>query len=334
MDQIKVGFVGAGTMANKVHYPSLASFSDVKIVAICDLDETKLNETANKYEVENCYKDYKTMLEKTKLDAIYIIMAPVPSGTYANAEPMSKIVIECLRRGLSVFIEKPPGTTVEETRKMAEEAKKHECKTMVGFNRRFIPVFRKAKEIVESRGEITHCTAVFHKNAIGQQQPWGKVSYLIADVIHAIDALRFMGGEVEKVFSYTTSFYEKYLNSFNALLVFKNGCVGHLCSNYSSGSRVHYFEMHSKGIYAIVDAPLEPPESQLAYILRDNQSYNEAETIKNIDLVKGNKEFHVLYGYLQENRHFIDCVKEDKEPETSLLDAIKTMELVEKIASS
>lgn len=333
MDQIRIGFIGAGRLANRVHYPSLASFNDVEICAICDLDENRLNETADKYGVSQRFKDYKAMIEKVPLDAVYIIMAPTPFGNYLNAEPLYKIVIECLKHGLHVFIEKPPGASLEETRKMAEAAKKYDCKTMVGFNRRFIPVLREAKRLVEEQGPITHCLATFHKNMIGKPEPWGRVSHLVADVIHAVDTLRFMGGEPESIASCVTSFYADYPNSFNALIRFKNGCVGHLCSNYSSGGRVHYFEMHSKGIYAFVNLPFEP-EKQEAIILRDNKPYGEAEILKNLDLVGGCRDFHVIYGFLQENRHFIDCIKKDEVPETSFEEALKTMKLIERIKSS
>ncbi|MBS7613459.1 Gfo/Idh/MocA family oxidoreductase [Candidatus Bathyarchaeota archaeon] len=333
MDPIRVGFIGAGSMANSVHYPSLASFKDVEIAAICDLDETRLNKTADQYGVEQRFKNYRLMLEKVPLDAVYAIMAPIPTDHYVNAEPLTSVVINCLKRGLHVFIEKPPGVSFEETRKMADTAEKYGCKTMVGFNRRFIPVFREAKRMVEENGPITHCIAVFHKNMIGQPEPWGRVSYLVADVIHAIDALRFMSGEAEEVTAYIYSFYVDYMNSFNALIRFKNGCVGHLCSNYSSGGRVHYFEMHSKALYAFVNLPFEP-EKQEALILRSGRSYGEAEVLRNLELVEGCRDFHVVYGYLQENRHFIDCIRKDEIPETNFKDAIKTMKLVERINSS
>lgn len=332
MDRIRVGFIGAGRLANSVHYPSLASFDDVEISAICDLNEERLNETANKYGVSERFKDYKDMIKKVPLDVVYAIMAPIPFGDYANAEPLYKIVIECLKRGLHVFIEKPPGISLAETKKMAEASKKYDCKTMVGFNRRFIPVFRRAKHIVEEQGPITHCLAAFHKNMIGKPEPWESVSYLVADVIHAVDALRFMGGEPESIAAHVTSFYANYPNSFNALVKFKNGCVGHLCSNYSSGGRVHYFEMHSRSIYAFVNIPFEP-EKQEAIILRDDKPYGKAETLKNLTLVGGCRDFHVTYGFLQENRHFIDCIKKDEEPETNFKDALKTMKLVEHIKS-
>jgi len=332
VDTIKIGLIGAGAHANAVHYPSLARIREAEIVAICDIDEKRLNNTADKYGIELRFKDYKEMLEKVRLDAVYIIMAPVP--IYNVKESLVDIAINCLKRGLHVFIEKPPGITSKETRKMAEVAERYGCKTMVGFNRRFIPVFRKAKQIVEERGRITHCLAAFHKDMIGKPQPWGKVSYLVADVIHAVDALRFMAGdEADKVSSIIMSFYANYPNSFNALIKFKNGCIGHLCANYSSGGRVHYFEMHSKGIYAFVNLPFET-EMQEARILKDGKPYAEIEIIKNVNLVGGNKEFYMVYGFYQENKHFIDCIIKDEEPETNFKDAIKTMELVERIGMS
>ena len=38
LEKVRVGMIGAGSMVNRVHYPSLASFDDVEIAAICDLD--------------------------------------------------------------------------------------------------------------------------------------------------------------------------------------------------------------------------------------------------------------------------------------------------------
>ncbi|MEM4462387.1 MAG: Gfo/Idh/MocA family oxidoreductase [Candidatus Bathyarchaeia archaeon] len=333
-DRVRVGFIGAGRHATRVHYPSLASFPDVELKAICDLNEERLRSIGDLYGIEYRFKRYRDMLDTVSLDAVYVVMSPIPVGFYADAEPMTSIVIECLKHGLNVFIEKPPGVSSSETRMMAKAARKYGCKSMVGFNRRFIPVFRKAKSIVEEYGRITHCLAVFHKNSLNEPQPWGSVSYLIADVIHAVDALRFMGGEPVKVSSYVSRFYVDYPNSFNALIVFDSGCIGHLYSNYSSGGRIHYFEMHSKGIWAMVDLPLDPPEKQVAYILREDKPYGEIEILRNLDLVGGIRDFHITYGFLQENRYFIDCIKNDVEPETSFDDAVKTMEFVELIASS
>ena len=46
MGKVRICMIGAGMMANKVHYPSLASFENVDMVGICDLDEQKMKKTA------------------------------------------------------------------------------------------------------------------------------------------------------------------------------------------------------------------------------------------------------------------------------------------------
>jgi virulence factor len=46
--RVRVAVIGAGSMANNVHYPSLASMPDVQIAAISDIDSERLNATAAK----------------------------------------------------------------------------------------------------------------------------------------------------------------------------------------------------------------------------------------------------------------------------------------------
>jgi len=74
--KIRVAMIGAGGMANTVHYPSLASFDDVEIAAICDLDEARLNATSDKYGVDKRYTNYPAMCEEVAPDAVYAIGQP------------------------------------------------------------------------------------------------------------------------------------------------------------------------------------------------------------------------------------------------------------------
>ena len=74
--KVRVAFIGAGGMANAVHYPSLAEMHDVEIVALADLFEEKREETAKKWNVKRTFPDYRSMLESVKCDAVYCIMPP------------------------------------------------------------------------------------------------------------------------------------------------------------------------------------------------------------------------------------------------------------------
>jgi virulence factor len=314
MGKVNVAVIGAGSLANAVHYPSLAEFDDVEIAAICDLNEERLKKTAEKFQVERTYKDYKKMVSEVDIDAVYIIMPP---------HHLFDLVIHCLKSKLNVFIEKPPGVVAEQTRNMALTAEKNDCLTMVGFNRRFIPVMVEAKRLVEERGPILQCAATFYKNSIGAGPYYdGAIDILSCDAVHAVDTLRWMGGEVTAVASDIRKLHADYDNSFNALMKFENGGTGFLLTNWVVGKRVHTFEMHAKGISAFVDANDE------AVIYSDNK---EDGKILKTQEVAGSSENYKFYGFYGENRHFIDCVKQKQMPDTNFADAFKTMELVGRI---
>jgi virulence factor len=317
MDKVKVGMIGAGGLANAMHYPSLAEFDDVEIAAISDLDDGRLKNTAEKYKVEKVYNDYKKMVQEVDLDVVYIIMPP---------HHLFDLVIHCLNNKLNVFIEKPPGVTSEQTRNMALTAEKNGCLTMVGFNRRFIPLMVETKRIVREQGEMLQCVATFYKNSIGAGPYYaGAIDILTCDAIHAVDSLRWMGGEVACVASDIRSIYAEYDNSFNALLKYENGATGVLLTNWVVGKRVHTFEMHAKGISAFVNG------DESAFIYSDNK---EEPLILKAREIAGSSENHKYYGFYGESRHFIDCIKKDKMPETNFADAFKTMELVNRIYRS
>jgi predicted dehydrogenase len=57
VDKVKVGLIGAGSMANTYHYPSLRSFEDVDMAAICDLVKDKAEATAAKFGIPRVYTD-------------------------------------------------------------------------------------------------------------------------------------------------------------------------------------------------------------------------------------------------------------------------------------
>ena len=312
MEKIRVGLIGAGGMANSVHYPSLAEFEDVEMVGLCDLVEKKLKATAEKFHIEHIFTDYKKMFDETKPDAVYILMPP---------HHVYDLVIECLNRKLHVFIEKPPGITTEQTRNMARLAEKNKCLTMVGFQRRFCPLLVTARKKVEERGPIIQCMAQFVKNTIGAGPYYnGAIDILTCDAIHAVDILRWLGGEVKKVSSDVGNFYAEYNNAFNALLKFESGAVGFLFTNWAAGKRIFSVEMHAKGISAFA----EPDDKTIIY--KDNKEEGE---IFSTQEAANSKEMHKYAGFFSENRHFIDCLKNGKQPLTNFADSVKTMELVD-----
>jgi len=332
MAKVRVAMVGAGRQANEAHYPSLAAMDDVEIAAICDLDEERLNKTANKYGASGRYTDYKRMLAEVDPDAVYVIM---------EVHLLFDIVHYALTNGLNVFIEKPPFLTRVQAESMAQLAEKHGCLTMVGFERRFIPLIVEARRLVEEQGPILQARAAVFKNHVGMALPYhrGSIDMLTTDGVHCVDWLRWAcGGEVSKVVSDVRRLYSDYDNSFTALIKFDNGTVGELAANWAVGQRQWLFEMHGKGISAYVNAT-DPDGKAMIYTSeeagRDWEWRRKGEAFE-LDMteVAGGEERFKWYGFYAENRHFIDCVKEGKQPQPNFADGFKTMELVDRIYHS
>ena len=318
-DPVRVGFIGAGHLATLVHYPSLDELDTASLVAITDIDQPRLLATANRYNIRGRYTHHRDMLDKETLDAVYVVMPP---------HLLHDIVIDCLEAGKHVFVEKPPGTTTYQTEAFAWNAAKHGCLTMTGFNRRFVPLLRRCKELVEAAGSIHLTVASFHKQ---EHDPddfgfhRGAVSHLTSDVIHAVDALRWIaGGDVKEVAAHARSVGRPYPNTYAAIIDFDTGCSGILVASRRSGTRRHHFEFHGGDVAVYSDdqhrAELFTGESDTPTVLLGK------------DLTQSTAVHH-LFGFFDENRHFIESIQNDIEPLTNFADAVKTMRLVDQIAA-
>ncbi|MFQ6098477.1 MAG: Gfo/Idh/MocA family protein [Armatimonadota bacterium] len=310
MDTVNVAFIGAGGMANNVHYPSVDQCPDANLIAICDLDENRLNATADKYGVEKRYSDYHEMFDREPdIDAVYVIMPPMP---------LKDIVPDCFAAGKHVFIEKPPGTVSEETLLMAEAAERAGKKSMVAFNRRFSPVIAESKRRIDEAGGPSQAMAEFHKNMVGERPYYG-LSILTCDVIHVVDCLRYFLGDAVEVHSDVQQYDDDWDNMFNALIKFDSGCVGLLSACRVAGGRYERFELHGKGISSYIRAPQE------AEIWTSDK---DCELLKGEQLA-GTEDNRITYGFYGETCHFIDCIRNDEEPLTNFRDALKSIQLCE-----
>ena len=107
---VRIAMIGAGRMANSVHYPSLASFDDVEIAAVCDLNLEALRSTADRYGIEGRYTDYREMVSRVAPDGVYVIGQP---------HLMYDIWAWCLKEGLNLYVEKPLGLTWHQAQMLA-----------------------------------------------------------------------------------------------------------------------------------------------------------------------------------------------------------------------
>jgi len=153
---LRIGTIGAGgrgRISKNAHKPEEGS----SLVAACDLNQAVLDEYKKEFgEGFTTYTDYREMLDKEKLDGVF-----VTSPDFLHEEH----AVAALERGIGVYLEKPMAITIEGCDRILRTAKKHNARLYVGHNMRFFPVIRKMKEIIDS-GKIGDVQAIWCRHFI------------------------------------------------------------------------------------------------------------------------------------------------------------------------
>lgn len=143
----RIAVIGLGGVAQLVHLPILSKSKDTKIVAVSEVNKSRLNIVADKFGISERFQDYRKMLEQVEFDAAFIC---TPTSTH------KQIAIDCLQAQRHVFIEKPIARKYDEAKEINDIAKKSKWKAMVGMNQRFRPDAMLMKSIFTSNefGEL------------------------------------------------------------------------------------------------------------------------------------------------------------------------------------
>ena len=310
---LKAGFIGAGPRAMSAHYPSVYRLDEVERVAVCELDQSKLETAAAKYSIPGIFTDHGEMLDSVDVDIVYCVM---------NEKWLLQPALDCLKAGKHLFIEKPPGADSEETRQLLAAAEANDVYVMVGLQRRFAAVTREAVRRVADKGPVSLATTTFNKQQLGGD---GKEfsTTLWNDVVHIVDLLRYMaGGEASEVTAYRDCFGGESRNHYTALIRFDNGSTGVVFGNRASGGRVLRSELHGVGIGCYMKIPEE------IEILEDNKRrVVRGWEVDGVD----EKDVPRYEGTLTMHEHFVDCVVNGKTPLTDLRDVIHSIDLVDRI---
>ena len=165
MEKARIGIVGLGSVAQTIHLPILSKFSDVEIVAVCDLDRAKAQFVADKFKVRRYYNNYEKMLViEQDLDGIAICTPTVLHKDMA---------IAALEEKNNVLVEKPLARTSIEAEEISAAAKKFHQALMVGMNNRFRPDAMILKSFIEDKalGKLFYTKAGWFKK-LNTESAW------------------------------------------------------------------------------------------------------------------------------------------------------------------
>ncbi|MBN2879753.1 MAG: Gfo/Idh/MocA family oxidoreductase [Clostridia bacterium] len=156
--EINIGIIGYKFMG-KAHSSAFTQLpiyfgEDMKVnkKIICGRNEDKVKRAASQFGWEEYATDYRELIKR---DDINVIDVTTPSNYH------KQIVMEAIDAGKNVFCEKPLALNVQDAREMHEAAAKKGIKHQIGFNYRFVPAIRLAKQLIDEGrlGKVYHFRA-------------------------------------------------------------------------------------------------------------------------------------------------------------------------------
>jgi predicted dehydrogenase len=288
MKKVRLGIVGAGGLSTKKIYPSLSYINEVKLEAVCDLDESKARRNAEKFGARLVFTSIEKMLEEAELDAVIICIGP---------EQHEKLAHIVLKAGLPVYTEKPPAVDSAGALSVAHVAEETDNLCMTAFKKRYTPLYVRMKEQME--------TLRFGKPAmLNLQRSFSKYSndslrssFLLDFCIHVIDLALWLMGKATKVHALSPE-----PNTWSVQLIFESGAIGSLslCA-------------HTDGVYPDEQVTVYGENDAMLFV-RDGYSLTFAHdriyhTLHQINLTTAGQEGLVESGFLPEIQAFIKAVQ-------------------------
>ncbi|WP_145357249.1 Gfo/Idh/MocA family protein [Alienimonas californiensis] len=136
-EKLNLGLVGVGGRG----YANLQGVASQNLVALCDVDPRQAKTAFEALPQSTKYADFRRMLDGETLDGVVV------STTDHLHVP---IALNAMRRGLPVYVEKPLGHNVWETRLAAQVAREQQVATQLGTQIHAGDNYRRVVELVRA----------------------------------------------------------------------------------------------------------------------------------------------------------------------------------------
>ncbi len=332
MSQLKGVCVGAGYFST-YQYEAWQRIPEVEITAMCNRDAGRAARIMDQFDIRQHYTDFREMLETEKPDFVDII---TPPGTHLE---MCRTAAEL---GVHVICQKPLAPTFDEARQIVEHADRAPIRFMVHENFRFQPWHREIRKLLDQQviGDRLHSLYFRMRQGDG----WGDDAYLdrqpyFRDMprllvfetgVHFIDTFRYLGGEMESVYSILRRLNPVITGEDAGILVFhfQSGAVGVWDANRfnecnDADPRYTFGEFLVEGNGGTIRLYLDGRITV--------QQLGQTEIPHSYHYERHNFSGDCVY---TTQRHFVDCMLADRPFETSGHDYLKTLAVQEAVYAS
>ena len=227
---MKYALIGCGRVSP--NHIRAALDNQLDIVALCDLNEQKMRQTASQLPHEvDCYTDYRQLLSR---EDVRMIAIATDSGTH------TELALAAIAAGKHVLIEKPIALSMADARRICKAAKESRVTVGVCHQNRFNHAVVQLRKALDAGrfGKLSHGAVTVRWNrseAYYDQAAWRGTwaqdgGTLMNQCIHGIDLLRWMmGDEICEVCGMTARRLHEHTECEDvgmAVIRFQNGALG------------------------------------------------------------------------------------------------------------
>ncbi len=330
MANLRGGLIGCGFFAVN-HLHGWRDAKGAEIVAICDANPERLKIVGDQFDIVKTYTSAAEMFANQKLDFVDI----------ATTVQSHRALVElAASHHVPVICQKPFARNLVDAKAMVTACTKANIQLMVHENFRWQSAIQRVKSVLSS-GEIGNIFwgRVSFRSAydVFSRQPYLAEGqrFIVEDLgIHALDVARFLMGDAQSVFAHTTRVNPKIKGEDVATMMLD----------------------HGNGVTSVVDCSYatklqtEPfPETLIELdgskgTLRLQQGYQltvtapkatRHEDVSPPVLPWASRPWHnIQESVALIQQHWVDCLLNNVEPETSGRDNLKTFALVEAVYQS
>lgn len=257
-DRVNIAVVGFHSRG-RVHYREFAQMANVRVAALCDIDERLFPDAVAEVEKIGGYKpatefDFRRLIENKDIDAVSIA---TPDHWHAL-----QTVWAC-QAGKDVYVEKPVSYTVQEGRRMVEAARKYSRMVQAGLNMRSDARTRAAMRFLHEGklGAVYRAKAIIFKGraSIGRTQE--------SSIPEGVHWDLFLGPAPYRAFNLNRFHYGWHFFWDTATADLGNTGVHQIdAARWGINKRVHPVKIHCAGGYYLWDSDQQTPNVQLATV--------------------------------------------------------------------
>ncbi|MCH9652635.1 MAG: Gfo/Idh/MocA family oxidoreductase [Planctomycetes bacterium] len=320
MKDLKVGIIGAGGIAAKMHLPELQTVDDCEVVMLAGRKQSRLDVLCRKFNVPHSTQNYQEVIDDDRINAVAIAL-PHPLHVEWG--------VKAIKAGKHVYMQKPLSTSMDEADAFVEETDDHN-QTVLALPYMSNPHVLATRDYIQE-GKLGTISSAQARSSHGgpevyyagiqeilEEKPTDDLWFFDADKadvgalfdmgVYAIANLVGVVGAVKSVTAKLTTVSKptRLEDTASMILEFENGALGTAQTGWCDAARTYEFSVH--GTAGKIVSSRQAESLQYLYPLSDVDE----------DLPLGEETVNLSdYPIQNSHQHWAACIRQGVQPPLS-----------------